>query len=125
MQLDLNVISAPSKQKNEPMTKEPEPPMPRAWYESFGPFGKPSAQKNKTAGRGASEKGHCGENTVSERDLSPATDREDTGEAGDGVEIDEPAEKTTVPKILDKNAARRAYGNPQRRKASGGGVEKA
>ena len=125
LQLDLNVISAPSKQKNEPMTKEPETPMPSVWYESFGPFGKPSPQKNKTAGRGASEKGHGEESTVSERDLPPVTDREDTGETGDGVEIDEPAEKTTVPKILDKNAARRAYGNPQRRKASGGGVEKA
>jgi hypothetical protein len=112
-------------QKNEPLLKQPEAPIPSVWYEAFGPFGKPAVKKSKTAGRGSAGKGDGKKSAISEQDSPPAANREDVAEAGEDVKIEapanEPAEKKTVPKALDKNAARRAYGGAQRKKAPGGG----
>ncbi|MDR1134121.1 MAG: hypothetical protein LBL05_08140, partial [Synergistaceae bacterium] len=67
------------------------------------------------------EKDSDGEKT----EAAPELDRTDAGEeAGGAAEIDESAEKA-APKVIDKNAARRAYGGLQRRKARNGGGENA
>jgi hypothetical protein len=124
LDIDLNAISTPIKQKDEPVSKQPETSIPSAWYESFGPFGKPAAKKNsKTAGQGNEE------DAVSEQDLPPAAGREDVAETGGEPIIrepaDDPAEHAVAPKLLDKNAARKAYGGSRRRKAPDGGGENA
>jgi hypothetical protein len=129
LNLDLNAISEPSKGENASLSKQPETLISSAWYESFGPFGKPAAKKSKAAGENTEEKGHDEKSTAAEGKSPPAASQEGIEEAGEDVKIDEPAdesaEKTGVPKVLDKNAARRAYGGPQRRKAPGGSGAKA
>jgi hypothetical protein len=122
LDIDLNAISERPERKNEPETKGPETPsVPSVWYESFGPFGKPAANRNKTDGRTPEEKGSDGEKTEAAPELDRAGVVE---EAGGAAETDEFAEKA-APKVIDKNAARRAYGGLQRRKARNGGGENA
>jgi hypothetical protein len=122
LNLDLNAISEPSKVENESLADQPEIPIPSAWYESFGPFGKPAAKRGKAAAQTAGEKVHDEESAVPEQNLPRETDQE----GGDEVKIEEPAGKTAAPpRVLDKNAARRAYGGSQRRKVPGGSLEKA
>ena len=117
LNIDLDAISKPREAQNEFMTWQPETPMSGAWYESFGPFGKPAAKRSDATGVKTPGKKHDEESAVSERDLPPAPDQE----SGEDVKIEESAEKTASPKLLDKNAARRAYGGPRRRKAPNGG----
>jgi hypothetical protein len=119
--LDLNAESEPSIQKNEPPAVQPEMPAQSVWHESFGPFGKLSAKRGKTAGRGVAKKGGDGKGAVSEGDLPRPICPEGVEEAGEDVKIEESADKTAVPKLLDKNAARKAYGGSQRKKAPNAG----
>jgi hypothetical protein len=121
MKLYSNVASEPLEQKNELLLEQPETPIPSLWYEAFGPFGKPSARRNETAGLGVARKDDGKKSAISAPDSPEAANREGVGEAGRDVKIDEPAEKTAVPNMLDKNAARRAYGGARRKKAPGGG----
>ncbi|MDR0765011.1 MAG: hypothetical protein LBE65_05400 [Synergistaceae bacterium] len=118
---DSDAMPEPSKEKNGPVTKRPETSMPNAAREP-APFSKPSAKKGKAAGRVAVKKGRDEEKyTVSEPDLPPPAYMESAEEAGEDVKTGEPA----APKLLDKNAARRAYGGPRRKKAPGGRAENA
>jgi hypothetical protein len=123
LNLDLNAISEPSKEKDEPVAKPPETPIPGVWHESFGPFGKPAAKKSRAAdqaGQDAGEKSDDEEHTETEPDVPPAAEQEGTGETGGNVKTEEPG-KTAAPKVFDKNAARKAYGSSRQRKAPGDG----
>ena len=122
LNLDLNAISEPVKVENESLSDQPEIPIPSAWYESFGPFGKPAAKRGKAAAQAAAEKVHDEGSAAPEQDLPRAADQD----GGEEVKNEDPAGETAAPpKVLDKNAARRAYGGSQRRKVPGGSLEKA
>ncbi|MDR3163967.1 MAG: hypothetical protein LBU13_00145 [Synergistaceae bacterium] len=121
--LNLDTMSEWPQPDDEPAAEEPEAAASNVRHESFGPFDKPAA-KRKIFGHAAHKaegRSHDEENDEMEPDLSSAIDWADMDDAGDDVKIEESAEKTAASKVLDKNAARRAYGGPPRRKIRGGG----